>query len=523
MSLTMILLVVVSGIVVLGIGLAIGMLLRRGLLKREAESVEVKTRSILAEAESRAKAIQKEAELTARDQIFKSRMELEQEEKKRRQELSAIEKRILVKEENLDRKVEMLDRRDADFRRSEQAVDAKRVAVEELEKKYQGQMEEARQLLERLSGISAEEAKKMLVEKMTADATHEAAKRIKIVEDEAKESADKKAKKIISLAIARMAGELVQETSVSVVKLPSEDMKGRVIGREGRNIRALEQQTGVDLIIDDTPGAVVLSCHNPIRREIARVTLERLLTDGRIHPARIEEMLEKVTHEVENGMRDAGQHALFQLDIHGVHPELIKLLGALKFRYSYAQNVLGHSTEVGFLCGMMAAELGLDQKLARRAGLLHDIGKAVSHEIEGSHAVIGGELAKKYGESAAVVHAIWAHHEDLPQESILDNLVEAADALSGARPGARMESAETYVKRLDDLEKIATSYHQVEKAYAIQAGRELRVMVQPDKISDADAMMLCRDIVKKIEGQLSYPGQIKVTIIRETRAVDYAK
>ena len=300
-------------------------------------------------------------------------------------------------------------------------------------------------------------------------------------------------------------------------------MKGRVIGREGRNIRALEQQTGVDLIIDDTPGAVVLSCHNPIRREIARVTLERLLTDGRIHPARIEEMLEKVTHEVENGMRDAGQQALFELDIHGVHPELIKLLGALKFRYSYAQNVLIHSTEAGFLCGMMAAELGLDQKLARRAGLLHDIGKAVSHEIEGSHAVIGGELAKKYGESPAVVHAIWAHHEDIPQESILDNLVEAADALSGARPGARMESAETYVKRLDELEKIATSYHQVEKAYAIQAGRELRVMVQPDKISDADAMMLCRDIVKKIEGQLSYPGQIKVTIIRETRAVEYAK
>ena len=523
MSLTVIVLIVVSGIVALGIGLVVGMFVRKGFQKREAVLAEVKSRGILAEAESRAKAIQKEAELTARDQIFKSRMELEQEEKKRRLELSAIEKRILVKEENFDRKVETLDRRDTDFRRSEQLLESKRVAVDELEKKHQGQMEEARRLLEQLSGMSAEEAKKMLVEKMTADATHEAAKRIKLVEDEAKESADKKAKKIISLAISRMAGELVQESSVSVVKLPSEDMKGRVIGREGRNIRALEQQTGVDLIIDDTPGAVVLSCHNPIRREIARVALERLLTDGRIHPARIEEMLEKVTHEVENGMRDAGQQALFELDIHGVHPELIKLLGALKFRYSYAQNVLIHSTEAGFLCGMMAAELGLDQKLARRAGLLHDIGKAVSHEIEGSHAVIGGELAKKYGESPAVVHAIWAHHEDIPQESILDNLVEAADALSGARPGARMESAETYVKRLDELEKIATSYHQVEKAYAIQAGRELRVMVQPDKISDADAMMLCRDIVKKIEGQLSYPGQIKVTIIRETRAVEYAK
>lgn len=518
-----ILLAAVSGIVALGIGLAVGLFFRKGLLRRQVEDVESKARGIVTDAESRAKSIQKEAELTARDQIFKSRMELEQEEKKRRQELSVIEKRILVKEENLDRKVEVLERRENEVRKSEQSVESGRRSIEDLEKKYQGMMEEARQLLEKLSGMSAEEAKRMLVEKMTADATHEAAKRIKQVEDEAKETAEKKAKKIVTLAMERMSGEWVQESSVSVVKLPSDDMKGRVIGREGRNIRALEQQTGVDLIIDDTPGAVVLSSHNPIRREIARAALERLLADGRIHPARIEETLEKVTQEVEKGMREAGQHALFELDIHGVHPELIKLLGALKYRYSYAQNVLNHSIEVGFLSGMMAAELGLDQKLARRAGLLHDIGKAVSHEIEGSHAVIGGELAKKYGETAAVVHAIWAHHEDITQESILDNLVDAADALSGARPGARMESAETYVKRLEDLEKIATSCHQVEKAFAIQAGRELRVMVQPDKISDADAMMLCRDIVKKIEGQLSYPGQIKVTVIRETRAVDFAK
>ncbi|MBI4374266.1 MAG: ribonuclease Y, partial [Deltaproteobacteria bacterium] len=306
-------------------------------------------------------------------------------------------------------------------------------------------------------------------------------------------------------------------------KLPSDDMKGRIIGREGRNIRTLEALTGVDLIVDETPGAVILSSHNPVRREIARVTLERLLQDGRIHPARIEEMLQKVTQEIEKGIRESGQQALFELDIHGVHSEIVKLLGSLKFRYSYAQNVLRHSIEVGFLCGMMAVELGLNQKIARRAGLLHDIGKALTHEIEGSHAVIGGEFAKKYGESAEVVHGIWAHHEDIPQESVLDHLVEAADALSGARPGARMEQAEAYVKRLEDLERIATSFGHIEKAFAIQAGRELRVMVQPDKINDDTANLLCRDIAKQIEKELTYPGQIKVTVIRETRAVGYAK
>jgi ribonuclease Y len=505
------------------LGLVVGFFVRKNVLRREAESAEAKVRQILQEAEGRARTIQKEAELSARDQIFKSKMEMEEEEKRRRQELSSIEKRILVKEENLDRKMEQMERKEADVRRSEQGLEAKKKNIEDLEKKYQGLVEDSKQVLEKVSGMSAEEAKRMLVEKMASEASHEAAKRVKQIEDEAKETADKKAKKIISLAIERMSGDWVQEASVSVVKLPSEDMKGRVIGREGRNIRALEQATGVDLIVDDTPGAVVVSSHNPIRREIARATLEKLLADGRIHPARIEETLDKVTQDVEKGIREAGQQALFDLDIHGIHPELVKLLGALKYRYSYAQNVLNHSIEVGFLCGIMAAELGLDPKLARRAGLLHDIGKAVSHEIEGSHAVIGGELAKKYGEPAAVVHGVWAHHEDIPQESVLDHLVEAADALSGARPGARMESAETYVKRLEDLEKIATSYDQVEKAYAIQAGRELRVMVQPERISDTDATILCKDIVKKIEGQLTYPGQIKVTVIRETRAVDFAK
>jgi ribonuclease Y len=517
------LIVIVGAAGALIVGLVIGFLIRKNVLRRESESAEAKVKHLLQEAEARAKTIQKEAELSARDQVFKSKMEIEEEEKRRRQELASIEKRIVVKEENLDRKMEQMERKEADVRRSEQGLDAKKKSIEELEKKYEGMIEDSKQLLERLSGMSADEAKRMLVEKMSSEATHEAAKKIKQIEDEAKETADKKAKKIISLAIERMSGEWVQEASVSVVKLPSEDMKGRVIGREGRNIRALEQATGVDLIIDDTPGAVVVSSHNPIRREIARATLEKLLSDGRIHPARIEETLDKVTQDVEKGIREAGQQALFDLDIHGIHPELVKLLGALKYRYSYAQNVLNHSIEVGFLCGIMAAELGLDPKLARRAGLLHDIGKAVSHEIEGSHAVIGGELAKKYGEPAAVVHGVWAHHEDIPQESVLDHLVEAADALSGARPGARMESAETYVKRLEDLEKIATSYDQVEKAYAIQAGRELRVMVQPERMSDTDATILCKDIVKKIEGQLTYPGQIKVTVIRETRAIDFAK
>lgn len=515
--------VIVGGIVVLLGGLGFGYVLRMRVTDREIQSEASRAKGIVIDAESRARNIQREAELSAKDLLFKAKMEVEEDARKRRQELSVTEKRILSKEENLDRKADQMERREAEAKRYEEGLESKKKNLEDLEKKYGILIEEARHNLEKISGLTAEEAKKTLIEQMVAEATHEAAKRIKVIGDEAREKGEKEAKKIISLAIERMAGERVQETSVSVVKLPSDDMKGRVIGREGRNIRSLEALTGVDLIVDDTPGAVVLSSHNPIRREIARMTLERLLTDGRIHPARIEEMMEKVTQEVDKSMREAGQQACFELDIHGLHPELIRLLGALKYRYSYAQNVLRHSVEVGFICGMMAAELKLDQKLARRAGLLHDIGKAVSHEVEGSHAVIGGELTRKYGESPAVVHGVWAHHEDIPQESILDHLVEAADALSGARPGARMESAETYVKRLEDLEQIATDHEQVEKAYAIQAGRELRVMVQPEKISDADAALLCRDITKKIEAQLTYPGQIKVTVIRETRAVDYAK
>lgn len=514
---------VVAALVALGVGALIGSLVRKKIQEKESRSAEARAKALLEEAEARAKAIKKEAELAAKDFHLQSKGQFEEETKTRRLELQNQERRIQSKEETLDRKSDQLERRESEFRRQEQGLEAKKKSAEESEQKYRGLMEETQKTLEGLAGLTAEEAKKMLMEQLVADARHEAAKRVKMIEDEAKENADQKAKKIIGLAVERLAGEWIQEASVSTVKLPSDDMKGRIIGREGRNIRALEAQTGVDLIIDDTPGAVVLSSHNPIRREIARLTLEKLLTDGRIHPARIEEILQKVTQDIEKTIREAGQQALFELDIHGVHPEMIKLLGSLKFRYSYAQNVLRHSIEVGFLCGIMAAELKLDQKIARRAGLLHDIGKAVSHEIEGSHAVIGGELAKKYGEPPPVVHGIWAHHEDIPQESVLDHLVDAADALSGARPGARMESAEAYIKRLEDLERIATSYNQVEKAFAIQAGRELRVMVQPEKMNDADALMLCKDIVKRIEGELTYPGQIKVTVIRETRAVEVAK
>ncbi len=511
------------GALALVVGVFVGFYVRKGILAREIKASEERSKLLVSDAEARAKSIQKEAELVARDNLYKAKLEAEEEEKKRRQELGVVEKRLNSKEENLDRKYEQIDRKETELKRLEQTVESKKKNAEALEGKFQTLIEESRKELEKVAGLSAEEAKRQLVDSLASEARHEASKLMKTIEDEAREKADVESKKILSLAIERMAGEWVQEVSVSVVKLPNEDMKGRVIGREGRNIRSLEASTGVDLIIDDTPGAVVLSSHNPIRREIARITLEKLLTDGRIHPARIEEMLEKITADVDKGIREAGQQALLELDLHGIHPELIKLLGALKYRYSYAQNVLRHSIEVGFMCGIMAAELGLDQKLARRAGMLHDIGKAVSHEIEGSHAVIGGEITRKYGEPAAVVHSVWAHHEDIPQESILDRLVEAADALSGARPGARMESAETYIKRLEDLEKIATSFNQVEKAFAIQAGRELRVMVQPERVSDSDSHLLCKDITRKIEEQLTYPGQIRVTVIRETRAVDYAK
>ncbi len=371
--------------------------------------------------------------------------------------------------------------------------------------------------------MTAAEAKKELMDAMENEAKHDVAKRIKAIEEEAREIADKKAKEIISLAIQRYAGEYVAEKTVSVVPLPSDEMKGRIIGREGRNIRALEAATGIDLIIDDTPEAVILSGFNPVRREVARLSLEKLIADGRIHPGRIEEVVAKSTEEVEISIKEAGEQAAFDLGVHGIHPEILKLIGRLKYRTSYTQNVYQHSLEVAFLCGIMAAELGINVKQAKRAGLLHDLGKAVDHEVEGSHAVIGAELARKYGESPKIVHAIMAHHEDEKPSTVLAVLVQAADALSGARPGARREMMETYVKRLEDLERIATSFSGVNSSFAIQAGREIRVMVSSEQVTDEQSVIMARDIAKKIEAEMTYPGQIKVNVIRETRAVEYAR
>jgi ribonuclease Y len=377
--------------------------------------------------------------------------------------------------------------------------------------------------LETISGMSAAEAKKELMNAMEDEAKHDAAKIIRLIEEEARETADKKAKEIMALAIQRYAGEYVAERTVSVVPLPSDEMKGRIIGREGRNIRALEAATGIDLIIDDTPEAVILSGFNPVRREVARLSLEKLIGDGRIHPGRIEEVVAKATEEVELSIKEAGEQAAFDLGVHGIHPEVLKLIGRLKYRTSYTQNVYQHSLEVAFLCGIMAAELGINVKQAKRAGLLHDLGKAVDHEVEGSHAVIGAELARKYGESPKIVHAIMAHHEDEKPTTVLAVLVQAADALSGARPGARREMMETYVKRLEELERIATSFGGVQSSFAIQAGREIRVMVSSDQVTDETAVIMARDIAKKIEAEMTYPGQIKVNVIRETRAVEYAR
>jgi len=442
-------------------------------------------------------------------------------EKKREQKRQ--EERLSQKEEHYERRAEQLAQREA-------AVARQEVELVKAEKKSQALAEELSLLeaerikaLEKTAALTAEEAKELLMTNMAEEARHEAAKFIRLVETEAREAADKKAREILALAVKRYAGDYVAEHTISVVPLPNDEMKGRIIGREGRNIRAIEAATGVDLIIDDTPEAVILSGFSPLRREIARQSLERLIADGRIHPARIEEIVAKVTEEMERALKEAGEQAAFDVGVHGMHPELVKTLGKLKYRTSYAQNVLQHSLEVAFLCGVMAAELGQNIKQAKRAGLLHDLGKAVDHEVEGPHGLIGADLAKRYGESPAVVHAISAHHEDVPPETVLDILVQAADTLSGARPGARREMLETYVKRLGDLERIASSFSGVAKTYAIQAGREVRIIVNSEQISDDSATILVGDICRKVEKEMAYPGQIKVTVIRETRAVGYAK
>ena len=509
--------------VVLVGGTVIGHLGTRWLAKRRMEDAESLARRIQEEAKAHAGTIEKEAELKAKDKQLQLKMEFEKETKERRKEMGALEKRLMQKEENLDKKVDLLDRKEIDISQRERNLVVREKAVGQQEKKYEALTEEWEKRIERVAGMTAQEAKKRLMEAMESEAKHEGAKRIKQIEDETRETADKQAKKVIALAIQRYAGEYVSERTVSVVNLPSDDMKGRIIGREGRNIRALEAATGIDFIVDDTPEAVILSGHNPVRREVARISLEKLISDGRIHPGRIEEVVEKTRKEIENEIYQAGEQATFDVGVHGIHQELIRLIGRLKFRTSFAQNVLQHSIEVAFLCGIMASELNINVKSAKRAGLLHDIGKAVDHEVEGSHAAIGFDLAKKYGENPKIIHAIQAHHEEVKPESVLAVLVQAADALSGARPGARREMLETYVKRLEDLERIARSFNGIEKSYAIQAGREIRIIVEAAEVDDAQSSVMSRDIAKKIEAELSYPGQIKVTVIREMRAVEYAK
>lgn len=509
---------------VLGVLLALAVVwMRRKQQRAEIELAENAAARIIEEAKKDAGAIKKEAEIQVKDSLIKEKLDFEKEVRETRRELQTFEKRLVSKEEALDKRIDSVEKRDADLGRRDAALKSREKSIEDKVAECDRQVDEARKQLEQVAGMTREEAKRNLIDQMVEEAKHDSAKRIRVIEEGAKEEAVRKSQKIIALAIERLAGDFVAERSVTVMPLPNDELKGKIIGREGRNIRALEAATGIDLIVDDTPETVVISGHNPIRREIARLSLEKLISDGRIHPGRIEEVVRKSEQELEEAIREAGQKAIFDVGIHGVHPEIIKLLGRLKYRYSYAQNVLLHSIEAAFICGMMASELGLNEKQARRAALLHDIGKAVDHEVEGSHAIIGAELARKYGESPKIVNAIAAHHEDVKAETILAPLVDAADALSGARPGARREMMESYVRRLEDLERITNSFKGVEKSYAVQAGREIRIMVQHDIVSDDEASRMAREIARKIENEMTYPGQIKVTVIREVRSVDYAK
>ncbi|MBQ4637180.1 MAG: ribonuclease Y [Clostridia bacterium] len=493
-----------------------GIKYRKNVAEKELGIAENEAKRIVSEAIKAAETKKKEAIVEAKDEIFKLKTESEREIKERRSEVSRLERRVQHKEETVDKKIDNLDKKEEALSAKLKAAELK---LEEAETVKKSQFD----MLEKISGFTIEQAKDYLLKSLDGELTHEKALRISQMESRLKEEADVKARNIISLAIQRCAAEQVVEDTVSVVPLPSEEMKGRIIGREGRNIRALETLTGVDLIIDDTPEAITLSSHDPVRREVARIALERLINDGRIHPARIEEMVDKARREVEAKIKQDGERVVLETSIGSLHPELVKLLGRMRYRTSYGQNVLVHSTEVAYISGMIAAEIGADVTLARRAGLLHDIGKSMTHEIEGSHVDIGVDIAKKYKEPEAVIHAIESHHNDVEPRTVIACIVQAADAISAARPGARRENIENYVKRLEKLEEIANSFNGVDKCFAVQAGREVRVMINPDSIDDDGMIIIARDIVKKIEDELDYPGQIKVHVVRETRAIEYAK
>ena len=507
-------------------GIAAGVLMSlvyRSTLKSQKTSIEENRNSIVENAQKEAENIRKEAAIEAKDIVYQAKSESEKDLKEKRYEITQLEKRLRQKEETLDRKFDQIDKRDNELSRREKEYTNKERAVAEKESNYDRLISEQTAQLEKISGMSSDDAKQELFRRTEDDARLEVAKIVKRIEDEAKENADRKAKEIMGFAIQRYASDYVADATVSAVSLPSDEMKGRIIGREGRNIRALEAATGVDLIVDDTPEMVTLSGFDPVRREIARLSLERLITDGRIHPTRIEEIVEKVKKEIDTIIREEGEKAVFDLGLSGIHPELVKTLGRLKYRTSYGQNMLQHSREVAYLAGMMAGEIGVDQKLAKRAGLLHDLGKAIDHEIEGSHQEIGANLAKKHGENHKVVNAIHAHHGDIEPTTVEAALVAAADALSAARPGVRRESIDHYIKRLEELERLALSFNGVDKCYAIQAGREVRIIVKPEIVNDELSSLIARDLSKKIEAEMSYPGQIKVTVIRESRHVEYAK
>jgi ribonuclease Y len=504
-------------------GIVAGYILKQIFTAKKIKASESLAARIVEESKKEAETIKKEAILQAKENLLKLKADFDRETKDTKNDFDALEKRIRSKEENVDKRIDSLAQKETSMEVREKSLITKETAIEEKHHKLDIILEEQKEKLQKIAGISSEEAKNILIQAMEADAKRDAAALIRKIEEESKLTADRKSREIIAYAIQRYAGDYVAENTVSVVNLPSEEMKGRIIGREGRNIRAIEAATGIDLIVDDTPEAVVLSSFDPIRREVARISLERLIQDGRIHPGRIEEIVKKVRVEVDQIIRETGEKASFDCGVHDIHPEIINMLGSLKYRTSYSQNVLQHSIDVAYLTGIMAAELKMNIKEAKRAGLLHDIGKAVDHKIEGTHAAIGADYAKRLGENPRIVQAIATHHDDGRNNTLLGVLVQAADTLSAARPGARREMLETYVKRLEELEKIAHSFNGVDKCYAIQAGREIRILVENDKISENDSVMLCNDIIKKIETELSYPGQIKVTVIRETRVSSYAK